>query len=74
VVAAQAEVGMKTNEVPMAMAMMLGQIDLHGKLVTAGARKWSGPVSSQRVIWRVFGTAGAAPAAASARRNGRTWR
>jgi hypothetical protein len=36
VVAAQAEVGAKTNEVPMA-AMVLGQIDLTGKIVTAGA-------------------------------------
>ena len=35
-VAAQAEVGVKTNEVPMAKAV-LGQIDLHGKLVSAGA-------------------------------------
>ena len=36
VVAAQAEVGVKTNEVPMAKAV-LGQIDLNGKLVTADA-------------------------------------
>ena len=36
VVAAQAEVGKKTNEVPMA-AVVLGQIDLHGKIVTADA-------------------------------------
>ena len=36
VVAAQAEVGAKTNEVPMARAV-LGQIDLNGKLVTADA-------------------------------------
>jgi predicted transposase YbfD/YdcC len=36
VVAAQAEVGVKTNEVPMATAV-LGQIDLKGKLVTADA-------------------------------------
>ena len=36
VVAAQAEVGVKTNEVPMARAV-LGQVDLHGKLVTADA-------------------------------------
>ena len=36
VIAAQAEVGVKTNEVPMATAV-LGQIDLHGKLVTADA-------------------------------------
>ena len=36
VVAAQAEVGVKTNEVPMATAV-LGQIDLNGTLVTAGA-------------------------------------
>ena len=36
VVAAQTEVGVKTNEVPMA-AMVLGQIDLHGKVVTADA-------------------------------------
>jgi predicted transposase YbfD/YdcC len=36
VVAAQAEVGVKTNEVPMAKAV-LGQIDLHGTLVTADA-------------------------------------
>jgi len=35
-VAAQAEVGAKTNEVPMATAV-LGQIDLNGKLVTADA-------------------------------------
>ena len=35
-VAAQAEVGVKTNEVPMATAV-LGQIDLHGKVVTADA-------------------------------------
>jgi predicted transposase YbfD/YdcC len=36
VVAAQAEVGAKTNEVPMAAAV-LGQIDLNGKIVTADA-------------------------------------
>jgi predicted transposase YbfD/YdcC len=36
VVAAQAEVGAKTNEVPMATAV-LGQIDLNGKIVTADA-------------------------------------
>ena len=36
VVAAQAEVGVKTNEVPMAR-VVLGQVDLHGKLVTADA-------------------------------------
>jgi predicted transposase YbfD/YdcC len=36
VVAAQAEVGAKTNEVPMA-AVVLGQIDLNGKIVTADA-------------------------------------
>jgi DDE_Tnp_1-associated len=36
VVAAQAEVGAKTNEVPMA-TQVLGQIDLHGKIVTADA-------------------------------------
>src|SRR6266567_7618764 len=36
VVAAQAEVGKKTNEVPMATAV-LGQIDLEGKIVTADA-------------------------------------
>ena len=36
VIAAQAEVGVKTNEVPMAKAV-LGQIDLNGKLVTADA-------------------------------------
>ena len=36
VVAAQAEVGKKTNEVPMA-AVVLGQIDLKGKIVTADA-------------------------------------
>ena len=36
VIAAQAEVGVKTNEVPMAKEV-LGQIDLHGKLVTADA-------------------------------------
>ena len=36
VVAAQAEVGVKTNEVPMAKTV-LGQIDLNGKLVTADA-------------------------------------
>jgi predicted transposase YbfD/YdcC len=36
VVAAQAEVGAKTNEVPMAAAV-LDQIDLHGKIVTADA-------------------------------------
>lgn len=36
VVAAQAEVGVKTNEVPMAKAV-LGQIDLNGALVTADA-------------------------------------
>jgi DDE_Tnp_1-associated len=36
VVAAQAEVGKKTNEVPMA-AVVLGQIDLNGKIVTADA-------------------------------------
>ena len=36
VVAAQAEVGVKTNEVPMA-AVVLGQIDLGGKVVTADA-------------------------------------
>lgn len=35
VVAAQAEVGVKTNEVPMA-TVVLGQIDLHGTVVTAG--------------------------------------
>jgi predicted transposase YbfD/YdcC len=36
VVAAQAEVGKKTNEVPMA-AVVLGQVDLAGKVVTADA-------------------------------------
>ena len=36
VVAAQAEVGVKTNEVPMAKAV-LGQMGLDGKLVTADA-------------------------------------
>jgi predicted transposase YbfD/YdcC len=36
VVAAQAEVRVKTNEVPMARAV-LGQVNLHGKLVTADA-------------------------------------
>ena len=36
VVAAQVEVGKKTNEVPMA-AVVLGQIDLEGKIVTADA-------------------------------------
>ena len=36
VVAAQAEVGVKTNEVPMA-AVVLDQIDLEGKIVTADA-------------------------------------
>jgi predicted transposase YbfD/YdcC len=36
VVAAQAEVGAKTNEVPMATEV-LDQIDLHGKIVTADA-------------------------------------
>ena len=36
VIAAQAEVGVKTNEVPMATEV-LGQIDLHGKLVSADA-------------------------------------
>jgi predicted transposase YbfD/YdcC len=36
VIAAQAEVGVKTNEVPVA-AEVLGQIDLHGKLVSADA-------------------------------------
>jgi hypothetical protein len=36
VLAAQAEVGAKTNEVPMA-AQVLGQIDLGGKIVTADA-------------------------------------
>ena len=36
VVAAQAEVGKKTNEVPMA-ALVLDQIDLEGKIVTADA-------------------------------------
>jgi len=35
-VIAQAEVGVKTNEVPMA-TVVLGQIDLHGTLVTADA-------------------------------------
>ncbi len=36
VIAAQAEVGVKTNEVPMAKTV-LGQVDLHGKIVTADA-------------------------------------
>jgi predicted transposase YbfD/YdcC len=36
VIAAQAEVGVKTNEEPMAKEV-LGQIDLHGKLVSADA-------------------------------------
>ena len=36
VIAAQAEVGVKTNEVPMAR-VVLGQIDLHGTLVSADA-------------------------------------
>jgi predicted transposase YbfD/YdcC len=36
VIAAQAEVGVKTNEVPMAKEVP-GQIDLHGKLVSADA-------------------------------------
>ncbi len=35
-VAAQAEVGVKTNEVPTA-TVVPGQIDLNGKLVTANA-------------------------------------
>jgi hypothetical protein len=35
VVGAQAEVGKKTNEVPMA-AVVLGQVNLEGKIVTAG--------------------------------------
>src|SRR5260370_37876232 len=35
-IAAQAEVGAKTNEVPMATEV-LGQIDLHGTIVTADA-------------------------------------
>lgn len=34
--------------------------------------RWSGRVSSQLVIWRVFGTAGAGPGAVRACRNGRT--
>src|SRR5260370_41916557 len=36
VIAAQAEVGAKTNEVPMATEV-LGQLDLHGTIVTADA-------------------------------------
>jgi len=36
VIAAQAEVGKKTNEVPVATAV-LGRVDLNGKVVTAGA-------------------------------------
>jgi hypothetical protein len=36
VVAAQAAAGAKTNEVPVA-AVVLGQLDLHGKVVTADA-------------------------------------
>jgi len=36
VIAAQAEVGKKTNEVPMA-TVVLGQVDLEGKVVTADA-------------------------------------
>jgi predicted transposase YbfD/YdcC len=36
VVAAQAEVGVKTNEVPMA-AVVLGQINLNNKIVTVDA-------------------------------------
>jgi predicted transposase YbfD/YdcC len=36
VIAAQAEVGKKTNEVPVA-TVVLGQIDLHGTIVTADA-------------------------------------
>lgn len=36
VIAAQAEVGVKTNEVPMAKEV-LGQVDLHGTLVSADA-------------------------------------
>jgi predicted transposase YbfD/YdcC len=36
VIAAQAEVGIKTNEVPMAREV-LGQVDLHGTLVSADA-------------------------------------
>jgi hypothetical protein len=36
VVAAQAEVGVKTNEVPMA-TQVLGQVDLNGTIVTADA-------------------------------------
>lgn len=36
VIAAQAEVGVKTNEVPMAKTV-LGQVDLRGKIVTADA-------------------------------------
>ena len=35
-VAAQTEVGVKTNEVPIA-AVVLGQIDLNNKIVTADA-------------------------------------
>jgi hypothetical protein len=37
----------------------------------SSAWRGSGRVSSQRVIWRVFGIAGAGPGAASACRNGR---
>jgi len=42
------------------------------ELACSPAWRWSGRVSSQRVIWRVFGTAGAGSGGARACRNGRT--
>ena len=47
VVAAQTEVGVKTNEVPMA-AVVLGQIDLNNKIVTADARQPGVPHRTER--------------------------
>jgi hypothetical protein len=42
VIAAQAEAGVKTNQVPMATEVP-GQIDLHGKLVSADAPRSASP-------------------------------
>jgi integrase len=56
-----------------ASASMCGQrARMASSWACSPAWRWSGRVSSQRVIWRVLGTAGAGPGAAGACRNGRT--
>ena len=55
-----------------ASASMCGQrARMASSWACSSAWRWSGRVSSQRVIWRVFGTAGAGSGAAGACRNGR---